>query len=205
MISHHPTEATLGAYAGGALPEALGVVIATHVRDCPVCRALQALVEDIGGAELDDMPPTALDNDALALVLARAERPAVAQRRVIPTPGLPPPLDACAFGPWQRIGFGLRWRPMSAGGGIVAGLLEAMPGKVLPTHSHTGLELTCVITGSFVVDGVRFSPGDLAEVEGAHRHRPRIDSDVPCLCVIATEGVRFLGLLGLAQRLLSDR
>ena len=32
MIRHHPSDATLTAYAGGMLPEALGLVVAAHLR-----------------------------------------------------------------------------------------------------------------------------------------------------------------------------
>lgn len=202
-MRHHPTEATLASYAGGALPEALGLVVATHVFGCPQCRRLQALSEAVGGSVLDDLPPTAMGEDALALVLARTERPVVPTPPVRRTPGLPPPLDACTFGPWRRLGFGLRWRPLTTSGTVLAGLLEGMPGKVLPTHSHTGMELSCIISGSFVDGADRYTAGDVAEVEGEVQHRPTIDGTGPCLCIIATEGTRFRGLLGFAQRLLT--
>ena len=201
MTQHHPSEATLASYAGGALPEALGLVVATHLFGCPACQRVKAMAEAVGGSVLDDLPPTAMDDDALALVLARTERPLVPAAPIHRTPGLPPPLDACDFGPWRRLGFGLRWRPLVTRGAVMAGLLEGMPGKVLPTHSHTGMELTCVVTGSFMDGAERYVAGDLVEIEGAHQHRPTIDGDGPCLCVIATEGVLFRGLLGLAQRL----
>lgn len=201
MIHHHPSEITLASYAGGALPEAMGLVVATHLYGCPACRRLKTMVEAVGGSELDDMPPAAMDDDALARVLARIERPVLPAAPIVRAAGLPPPLDACTFGPWQRLGFGLRWRPLVTGGTMLAGLLEGMPGKVLPTHGHAGMELTCVIGGSFVDGSNRYTEGDLAEIEGEHLHRPVIDGDGPCLCVIATEGVRFRGLLGMAQRL----
>ena len=204
MIQHHPTETTLASYAGGALPEAMALVVATHLHVCPACRRLKAMVEAMGGSELRDMPPTAMDDDALELVLARTERPVVPVTPTLRVAGLPPPLDVCEFGPWQRIGFGLRWRPLITGGTMLAGLLEGVPGKMLPAHAHTGMELTCVIGGSFVDGAERYTAGDLAEIEGEHQHRPTIDGNGPCLCIIATEGVRFRGLLGLAQRLLTE-
>jgi putative transcriptional regulator len=203
-MHHHPTDTTLAAYAGGALPEALGLVVATHLFGCPACRHVKAMAEAVGGSVLDDLPPTAMDDDALALVLARIDRPMAPTVPISRSPGLPPPLDVCTFGPWRRIGFGLRWRPLATGGSIMAGLLEGMPGKVLPTHTHSGLELTCVVSGSFTDRDRRYEVGDLAEIEGAHQHRPTIDGYGPCLCFIATEGVRFRGLLGFAQRWLTD-
>lgn len=203
-MQHHPTEATLVSYAGGALPEAMGLVVATHLFGCPACRHVKAMAEAVAGSFLDNFPPTAMDDDALALVLARTEGRVAPAVPIPRSPGLPPPLDVCTFGPWRRIGLGLRWRPLATGGSILAGLLEGMPGKVLPTHTHTGMELTCVIVGSFTDHDGHYRAGDLAEVEGTHEHRPTIDGDGPCLCFIATEGVRFRGLLGFAQRWLTD-
>jgi putative transcriptional regulator len=205
VIRHHPSEATLAAYASGVLPEALGVVVATHLFRCPVCRKLAAMTEAVGGSILDDLPPSEMDEGSLALVLARTERPAPPTPPVVRLePGLPPPLDTLTFGRWRRVGLGLRWRPLVHSGTVMAGLLEGMPGRVLPMHGHTGLELTCVLDGSFADGAEHFASGDVAEVEGTESHRPTIVGDGPCLCMIATEGVRFRGLLGFAQRLLSD-
>ncbi len=203
-MSHHPTETTLAAYAGGALPEAMGLVVATHIFGCPACRRVTALAETVGGTLLDDLPPAAMNDDALALVLARTERPVPPVIRPRLEEGLPSPLNACNFGPWRRLGRGLRWRALTDSGRIQAGLLEGAPGKALPRHSHAGLELTCVIAGSFRDGEQRYAAGDLAEVEGDHRHQPIIDGNVPCLCIVATDGVRFGGILGFAQRLLTD-
>jgi len=203
-MRHHPSEATLAAYAGGALPEAMGIVVATHLFGCPACRNFAAMSEAVGGALLDDLPPSAMDDHALALVLARAERPVAPAVPPHLDNGLPPPLNACTFGPWRRLGLGLRWRALASSGRIRAGLLEGAPGKTLPHHTHAGLELTCVIAGSFRDGDERYCAGDLAEIEGDHRHQPVIDGNVPCLCIIAADGVQFSGLLGFAQRLLTD-
>jgi putative transcriptional regulator len=37
-ITHHPSDATLGALASGALDEARGLVVATHLSLCAPCR-----------------------------------------------------------------------------------------------------------------------------------------------------------------------
>ena len=203
-MRHHPTETTLAAYAGGALPEPMGLVVATHLFGCPACRRLTAMAEAVGGTLLEDLPPAAIDDDALALVLARTARPVAPAKPSRLQGGLPPPLNACSFGPWRRLGLGLRWRALNSGSHVQAGLLEGAPGKSLPRHSHAGMELTCVIAGSFRDGHERYVAGDLVEIEGEHRHQPIIDASGPCLCIIATEGVKFSGLLGFAQRLLTD-
>ena len=203
MIRHHPTDETLAFYAGGTLSEALGLVVATHLAGCVACRRIKSELEAVGGEAMDDMPPTPMDDDALALVLARTERPFAPALRPVLSPHLPPPLDACDFDPWRRIGLGLRWRGLKNNRRGLAGLLEGLPGKVLPLHAHSGLELTCVLSGTFTDGAAQYGAGDLAEVEAGHEHRPTIGGDSPCLCVVATEGVQLRGLLGVAQRLVT--
>lgn len=202
-MRHHPSEATLVAYAGGALPHAMGLAVAAHLVGCPACRDVKATAEQLGGSALEDLPVTAMSDDALALVLARAERPAPPPVVLPRDPELPAPLDVCKFGTWRRIGFGLRWRPLLGETGMLAGLLEGMPGKALPVHTHAGLELTYILKGSFVDGMERYAAGDVAEMEGDHRHQPRIDGDIPCVCFIATDGFRLRGLFGVAQRLIA--
>ncbi len=202
MIAHHPADATLAGYAAGSLPEGLALVVATHLAACPTCRTAAAMLDRVGGALLEGLPPAAMAPDALALVLARSERPVPPQPAVTLEPNLPAPLNRCMFGPWWRVGPGLRWRSIRVGGTAWAGLLQAAPGRALPRHGHDGAELTCVLEGAFSDETGQYGPGDVAEPDPAIDHQPRVDSADPCLCVIASEGLRLHGVLGLAQRLL---
>jgi putative transcriptional regulator len=202
MIAHHPSEATLTAYAAGSLPEGLALVVATHLVSCPVCQHLTRTLEAVGGVLLEDLPPSPMAADALALALARNERPVPARVPWPDEPGLPPPLSRCLYGSWWRVGAGIRWRPLRVGGRAWAGLLQVAPGRSLPRHGHDGHELTCVLQGSFNDATGRYLVGDVAEPDGDDDHQPRVDSRDPCLCVIASEGLRLRGVLGLAQRLL---
>jgi putative transcriptional regulator len=202
MIRHHPSDATVTAYAAGSLPEGLALVVATHLTACPACRRLGSTAESIGGVMLEDLPPAAMAADALDRVLARSEVPVPPAPPRPTEPGLPPPLDRCTFGAWWRLGGGIRWRPLQVGGGAWAGLLQLQPGRALPLHGHAGRELACVLSGAFIDGDGHYAAGDLAEPDTGADHQPRVDGSEPCLCVIAAEGVRLRGLLGLAQRLI---
>ncbi len=202
LINHHPSDATLTSYAAGTLPEALGLVTATHLSFCPACRDVVALAEAVGGSMLDDLAPVAMADDALALVLARGDRPELPVVTPVRDPRLPGPLKYCDFGRTWLVGPGLRWRPLRTGGRAWGGLLVAQPGRRFPRHAHTGLELTCVLRGSFVDANGHYGAGDLAEPEGDHDDPPRIDSDEACVCVIASEGFRLGGAFGLLQRMI---
>lgn len=203
MINHHPTDLTLTAYAAGTLPEGLAMVVATHLSLCPRCRHDARVLEAAGGALLSDLPPAMMAPDALTRVLARTtEVPTPPSAAPILHTGLPAPLDRCTFGRWWPVAPGLRWRPMRVTGRAWAGLLAVAPGRSMPRHGHAGLELACVLRGSFVDGSGRYAAGDIAEPETDHDLPPRVESDDPCICVIASEGVRLRGVLGSVQRLL---
>jgi putative transcriptional regulator len=143
-----------------------------------------------------------MSSDGLALVLARGERPVPPPQPQHLEPGLPPPLNRCSFGAWWRVGPGIRWRPLHVNGRAWAGLLQVAPGRALPKHGHDGPELTCVLHGSFSDATGSYQVGDVAEPDDDDDHQPRVDGTETCVCVIASEGMRLRGVLGLAQRLL---
>jgi putative transcriptional regulator len=201
VITHHSSEATLAAYAAGSLPQALALVAATHLGRCATCRLSLGTLEAAGGALLDDLPPVPLAGDALDRLLDRLEEPPTSPQPVV-NPDLPPPLDRVPLGRWWPLGLGKWYRPFQVSGAAWGGLLRAMPGRSLPRHGHAGLELTCILTGSFADASGIYSPGDLSEPAGDHDQPPVVVGSEPCLCVIGSEGVRLRGILGLAQRMI---
>ena len=201
MIRHHPGGTTLAAYAAGSLPEALAIVTATHLVQCPACRDALATLEATGGALLDDLTPVALSADALDRVLDRTSEPP----RPIPpvlNPELPAPLDRVALGRWLPVGLGTRYRPLHTAGTAWGGLIQVHPGRSLPRHGHAGRELTCVLAGSFADGAGEYAAGDLSEPLTDHDQPPLVTGTQPCLCIIASEGMQLRGMLGFAQRLI---
>ncbi|MGD0107154.1 MAG: ChrR family anti-sigma-E factor [Rhodopila sp.] len=203
MIRHHPSESTLAAYATGALPEALAVVTATHLGVCHACRQSLATLEATGGALLDEMTPVPLTGDALNRLLGRMDEPPPAPPPVL-HPELPVPLNRVSLGRWWAIGIGTRFRPLHSGGTAWGGLIMAQPGRSLPRHGHKGLELTCILSGSFADGSGEYAVGDLSEPETDHDQPPFVVGAEPCLCITASEGMRLRGLLGLAQRMIGQ-
>lgn len=200
MISHHPSDATLSAYAAGTLPEALALVAATHLAHCAACRSSAALMERAGGVLLGDMAPVSMATDALNRVLDRIDVPEPPPPPVL-SPELPAPLNRASFGRWWPVLPGIRFRPLRRTGAAWGGLLLAQPGRSLLKHGHAGLELTTILTGSFADQSGEYFPGDLSEPESDHDAPPIVTSAEPCLCVIASEGMQLRGLLGIAQKL----
>lgn len=201
-VTHHPTEATLLDHAAGRLPPASAAVVAAHLEVCAQCRGLARLGAAIGGAVLDGLQPEAMAPDALALALARLERPAPPMPP--PAPALPP-LDGVVLPRVvQRIAArrgGLpRWRWLAPGIQRIAVLrekqagmrsalylLKLSPGTAIPDHGHAGGEMAFVLAGSYSDALGRFRPGDLAETGPEVEHQPVADPGAPCICLIATE------------------
>jgi putative transcriptional regulator len=201
LISHHLSETTIAAYATGALPEGLAIVAATHIAQCSACQETLAMLEAAGGALLDEMPPVALTSDALDRLMARTDEPPQAAPPMLNS-WLPAPLDRVELGRWWPIGLGVRYRPLRMAGAAWCGLILAQPGRALRRHGHDGLELTCILSGSFTDASGIYQAGDLSEPADEHDDPPRVFGAEPCLCVIASEGMQLRGLLGAAQRLL---
>ncbi|HEY4173414.1 MAG TPA: ChrR family anti-sigma-E factor [Rhodopila sp.] len=203
MIHHHPVEATLAAYAAGTLPEALALVTATHIGRCAACRRSLETLEATGGALLEELAPVAMSGDALDRLLARTDEPAQPPPPIL-NPELPAPLSRVTLGRWWPIGFGIRYRPLRIAGAAWGGLLLASPNRSLPSHGHVGRELTCILSGSFADEAGVYEAGDLAEPAGDHDQPPVVVGTEPCLCIIASEGMRLRGLVGLAQRMIGQ-
>jgi putative transcriptional regulator len=209
-IRHHPSEAILAAYASGALADGPGLATALHLDSCAACRRAVGLFEAVGGALIEDMPESAMDSQALDLALARIERPyaprpargARADRRGI---RLPAALAGRRIGARRFVAPDL-WVAhvrSNAPDGWRTYLLHAGKGARLLQHGHQGVELTTVISGAFRDETGLYGPGDFAEADEALDHRPAVEGDGACLCLISAEGgVRARGLARLLQPLL---
>ncbi len=234
MINHHPSDASLLAYANGGMSVALALVVATHLAQCAPCQRTLATLEAVGGVLLDALPaagpaagvrvpnfsgfgvadafvepalpagavdPDGLAPGALQQVLARLDDPLPPFPSVL-YPTLPAPLNRVPMGRWWPIARGVRWKPLHVGGVAWGGLVLAQPGRALPRHGHSGLELTCVLSGAFSDGGLSYAVGDLAEPDGDHDDPPAVMGAEPCLCILASEGMHLRGVLGLAQRMI---
>lgn len=196
---HHPSDATLLAYAAGALGEALSLVVASHLAFCPECIAAVANAEAIGGSLFDSLAPEPLAADAHARVIARLADAAPETRpprRVEPaSPVLPAPLARYIRGElavvkWRLLGPGLRHFeliPRDLAPGTSLRLLKIGPGRRLPHHGHRGTELTLVLTGSYEDALGAYASGDVAETDTDIVHEP-VSGAEECICLIGTEG-----------------
>lgn len=201
-IKHHADDATLLAYAAGALPEGLSLVLGLHLESCARCRERLHQAEQVGGGMLEELPSTTTSAGSLDSVWERID--AAATTPAMPDLGrapaslleriLPDGIDAV---PWRMIAPGIRQHVFSdvdCDRGSMR-LFSIAPGTTIPHHTHGGTELTLVLRGSFADEIGRFGPGDLADLDDSVDHQPVADTSEPCICLIATDDrLRFSGM-----------
>lgn len=202
-IRHHPDADLIAAFAAGTLDQGQHAVTATHLAHCPSCRARAAAHEHVGGEMLASLPPSDMAMEAFARAAARLDQPAP-EARPMPAglhdvPGLPSFVRRLPAGPWSWVAPGLQVRRVQTGPSSATRvfLLRSRAGAKFLRHTHTGFEMTCVLTGSFSHDGARYAAGDFDLGTPDHLHDIEIGREGPCVSLVAMQGVLKLpGLLG---------
>lgn len=193
---HHPSAAVLADYAAGALADGPGLVVSAHLEHCPRCRAEVRLYEGVGGVLIDDLPPATMDDDALALALARIERPATVRRDSVTLRqgpealALPRAVARRGVGPRRFVAPGVWVAPIPSRqpDGWRTYLLRAPAGVAMPHHDHNGPEFTVLVRGAYIDDTIRYAEGDFAESGPGQDHNPQAERDGPCICLISGQG-----------------
>ena len=212
MIQHHPLDDFLLALAAGTLPPGQGLIVSIHLESCAECRGRLHALQAVGGAILEEAEPQLLAPEALVRVLERIDGPApepASAPREFDGPALPPgvrwpaSLRGCTISRWRWMGPGMRYArialPHEKAGALWA--LQIGPGKSLARHTHTQVELTQVLCGSFDDGRSVFGPGDFDVTDPDVVHQPVVYEGAVCVCLAYVEGrLRFesklAGLIG---------
>jgi putative transcriptional regulator len=206
-IHHHPSGELLTAFAAGLLDLGQHIAVATHLVGCPHCRRTVRAMEHVGGAVLTGLPPTAMSGGAFANVEARLNELVPASARstrdaagLADVPGLPNFVREYPASSWKWIAPKVHLRPIQlpAASATRVFLLKSRPGTKMIEHTHTGFEMSCVLSGSFVHAGGHFGPGDFDLGDGTVDHEIMVDSSDDCLCLVAMQGdLKLNGMIGL--------
>ncbi len=206
----HPPESLLIDYAAGTLPEAISLLIATHLTYCPDCRKEVQALEAVGGAMLDSLPPAEVKTDLATLLakLAVAETPApeapLAGEAWMPRPvrralATVPSTPATPL-PWKRVTGALseiRLPTLSRTKGGRTRLMRIKSGGAMPEHTHGGTEYVLVLKGGFSDQFGHYLPGDLSVSTADHTHTPIADDDGDCICLAVVDGtLKLTGVMG---------
>jgi putative transcriptional regulator len=194
-IRHHLDEATVIAYAAGTLGEGLSIAVASHLAFCPECRADVRAAELVGGHVLveDEQP---VSNACRSATLASLDGLTIAKRARPTAMGEVPkpicnmignvPLDQLKW-KTKAPGIAVFDIALSPGGKTKLQLIKVASGKKIPEHTHGGEELTLILRGSYSDKTGQYQRGDIADLDEDIEHQPIVDSDIDCICLIATE------------------
>ncbi len=204
-IVHHPSDDTILAHAAGTLEPALALVVTRHLAMCAECAEKSRWSAALGGALLQhaghSSPPEGNADQVLARVRSRiagvsgvtadsarddSETESARIWQLLNDSG-----DAV---PWQSLTSGIEHHLVIKGAtrGSWARLFRFQPGVSLPRHTHGGDEYALVLCGSYVDESGHYAVGDFSEADAAFSHEPTVDSEVPCIALIAAAGgIRF--------------
>jgi putative transcriptional regulator len=220
MIRHHPPLEVLLDFATGSLREPAALVVAAHADLCTKCRKEISSLETIGGEMLAQIEPVSMSENALEAAMARLDAPdslaSAATHASSPTTRAPtseaataianlvPPAVLSHLGGdlsrlvWRKVGgqFDEIKLPTSVKA-YKASLIRLKPGRTIPMHTHRGLEYTLVLAGGFRENGSHYSVGDFTLRDASEVHRPVVDKDEECICLVVLDApVKLTGMLG---------
>ncbi len=201
-IHHHLDDATIVAYAAGALPAPIAMVVSAHLSFCPHCLARVRKAEAIGSAVMEDEAPVSLSAGCMNNLFERLEAetrsevtaPALTLSETQEESILPPQVRKALGVPlseikWKRIakGVGMKMIDLGAEDEGKLYLMKIEAGRVLPEHGHGGSEVTLVLSGSYTDKFGQFGPGDIADLDDHEDHQPIVDKGADCICLVASE------------------
>jgi putative transcriptional regulator len=194
---HHPDISTLLAYASGSITESFSLLIAAHLERCAECRKTVTQAETLGANLIKTLPQTEMSTTALTEVwnsINKTPGKEQPKREQIPSNGIPGVLSilfpkGLQQMEWSTLAPGIKHHKLTnidSGAGTIR-LLQIDKGISIPEHTHLGTELTFILQGSYTDETGRYLPGDLSDADGSIKHRPVVNSEQPCMCLIATD------------------
>ncbi|MCR9158616.1 MAG: ChrR family anti-sigma-E factor [Rhodobacteraceae bacterium] len=205
-VKHHLTDDLLMAYSAGDLPEAVNLIVATHISLCDECRAALGSYDAVGGAVLDTCDTVEMSKASLNSVLdmIHAQDSVVQDKpasNTVHDDVLPAPLVDYVGGGlenvrWRSAGMGVKQAILPTSKDATARLLYIPAGTAIPDHGHHGLELTLVLKGAFQDEGGYFGRGDIEVASEDLNHTPVADISEDCICLAVTDApLKFKGLV----------
>lgn len=205
-VKHHLTDDLLMAYSAGDLPEAVNLIVATHISLCDECRAALGGYDAVGGAVLDTCDSVAMSTNSLNSVLnmihsqdtRSLDKPVSAkvQDNILPAPLVDYVGGGLENVRWRSAGMGVKQAILPTSKEATARLLYIPAGTAIPDHGHHGLELTLVLKGAFQDEGGYFARGDIELASEDLNHTPVADISEDCICLAVTDApLKFKGLV----------
>lgn len=195
-VKYHPGMMLMEQYVEGTLAPDVALAVATHIDLCPHCQRLCQDIHNDQASSLaaDDAPVMADDFAALFAAITaepQLEKPRKVQQRDAATVNIngrefrvPRALSRLAnqHGKWLQLG-GVATAKLPAGDKMHVSLLYIDKGTEIPNHSHLGLEMTLVLSGTICDENGEYGAGDLLINTPVDTYTPHTRADEDCLCL----------------------
>ncbi|WP_417693104.1 ChrR family anti-sigma-E factor [Roseibium sp.] len=200
----------LAGYAAGTLASPAQALVGAHLELKDTHRDYVSSLEALAGLGVDESPPVALsDREGLLASIFSLEPEKVENIRVSAQTGddwvplsLRPLLEQGKMPgksdlPWKTLLPGVKECKLGEFDGCMTSLLWVRAGKAMPSHTHSGTELTLILKGGYSDDDGHFETGDIAFADHEIDHKPIADEGEDCICFTVTEGsLRLTGPIG---------
>lgn len=214
MAHYHPSIEILTDYASGSLPLAHSMSIATHIEHCTECQQQVRKLNLLGAHLFDQVKTDDGSVDALKqsffnkLTKLDEQDNNHGQKQVKETPlpkWEPEPLVPSSLRQFIPDGYDkLKWVYLSPSvkiatlcseeGGAQVALTRIKAGACIPTHTHTGNEITLVLEGAFSDESGVYRQGDFINRDARHKHKPMVTKDAECICLTVLDSpIEFTG------------
>ena len=204
-LNNQVLDALLVDYAAGALSQPLEILIETHLAMNPESAKTMQMLMQLGGILLEECEPVSLSEDALDKVMSAIAEDEEPLQKVTHSENsfLPRPIsdyipDLSCTKSWRSAGIGIARHDVKfSQSDMRATIYRIQPSRAVPSHSHTGSEITLVLAGGFSDESGTFGPGDIAVQEAGEVHKPVADADGECIVFAVNEGdIRLTGPFG---------
>ncbi|MBT4847698.1 MAG: hypothetical protein HON95_02035 [Alphaproteobacteria bacterium] len=204
-LNNQVLDALLVDYAAGALSQPLEILIETHLAMNPESAKTMQMLMQLGGILLEECEPVSLSEDALDKVMSAIAEDEEPLQKVTHSENsfLPRPIsdyipDLSCTKSWRSAGIGIARHDVKfSQSDMRATIYRIQPSRAVPSHSHTGSEITLVLAGGFSDESGTFGPGDIAVQEAGEAHKPVADADGECIVFAVNEGdIRLAGPFG---------
>ncbi len=197
-----PLDELMASYAAGTLSTPLQCLVATHLAIKPENRGFVSAMEDVCGQAMAEIPPGPVRDRDSKLAAIFSDAGVMPSKPAVQCPIVPAPLSQLLGRKvtdlqWRRRLPGIKEFELSHADGSEAKLYWINPGRVMPSHTHEGSEVTLVLRGGFSDPTGHYRRGDIAIADAELDHHPRADDDEDCICFAVIDApLRLTGPVG---------
>ena len=212
MIHYHPSIETLTDYAAGSLPLAHSLCVSTHVEHCQECQQQIRKLEMLGSHLFDQAGTHSRQLNHLKDRFFKQLEEHTLEENDIEKHAQEP--NSNHWGDYNipsslrqfitKSYDDLTWLRLSPSfkiatlyneeGGAQIALTRVKAGAHMPTHTHTGNEITLVLEGAFSDESGVYRQGDFINRDASHKHKPIVTKDAECICLTVLDApIEFTG------------